>query len=125
MIYANAVAVPWSLLLFPVLDIGTPWAFAVGLSVTLGIAYGPVGAYLPELFNTRYRYTAAGMAYNLVAALGGAIPPLLATTLVALYGSFSIDIYLAAMALFSLAATSALTETRENELDAVGVRTRV
>lgn len=46
-IYANAVAVPWSLLLFPVLDIGTPWAFAVGLSVTqgiVGIAYGPVGA---------------------------------------------------------------------------------
>ncbi len=123
-IYANAVAIPWSLLLFPILDIGTPWAFAVGISVTLGIvglAYGPVGAYLPELFNTRYRYTAAGMAYNLGAVLGGAIPPLLATTLVALYGSFSIGVYLAVTAAFSLASTFALTETRDNELDAVGV----
>lgn len=112
---ANAVAIVWSLVLFPVLDIGTPLAFAIGMSVTLGIvglAYGPAGAHLPELFQARYRYTGAGVAYNLAGVLGGAVPPLAATALVAAYGSSAIGVYLAAMALLSLACTFALRETR-------------
>lgn len=116
---ANAVALVWSLALFPILDIGTPLAFAVGMSVTLGIvgvAYGPAGAHLPELFKARYRYTGAGVAYNLAGVLGGAVPPLVATYLVTTYGSYSIGIYLAAMALVSLACTFALRETREVDM---------
>lgn len=113
------LAVPWALLLFPVLDIGTAWAFAIGLTVTLvifGIAYGPMGAFLPELFDTRYRYTGAGMAYNLAGVLGGAVPPLLAATLAAVYGSFAIGIMLAVIAAFSFACTRVLTETANREL---------
>lgn len=37
----------------------------VGMLGLVGLAYGPLGVYLPELFATRYRYTGAGMTYNL------------------------------------------------------------
>jgi metabolite-proton symporter len=112
---ANGVALVWSPALFPVLDIGTPAAFAVGVSVTLaivGVAYGPAGAYLPELFHARYRYTGAGVAYNLAGVLGGAVPPLIAAWLVSSYGSHAIGFYLAAMALLSLLCTFGLRETK-------------
>lgn len=120
-IYGNAFAIAFSLVLFPILDIGTTWAFAVGVCVTLGlvgIAYGPAGAYLPEIFATRYRYTGAGMAYNLAGVLGGAIPPIFATSLVAAYGSYAIGVYLAATGLLSLLCVLALRETKDVDLHA-------
>ena len=46
-----------------------------------GVAYGPAGAMLPELFQARYRYTGAGLGYNLAGIFGGAIPPLIAAPL--------------------------------------------
>ncbi|TFD08889.1 MFS transporter [Cryobacterium sp. TMT1-2-2] len=86
-----SVAVPWSLVLFSILDIGTAWSFGLGLSGTLLIIagiYGPVGAFLPELFATRYRYTGAGMAYNLGALVGGGITPLVAASIIATSGRY-------------------------------------
>ncbi|MGQ0573840.1 MAG: MFS transporter [Pseudonocardia sp.] len=121
-IWANAAAIAWALLLFPILDTGSPVAFGIGLCVTLaivGVSYGPVGAYLPELFSTRHRYTGAGLAYNLAGVLGGAIPPLLAAALAATYGGAAIGWYLAAMAALSLVCTIALGETREADLENV------
>lgn len=116
------VAVPWSLVLFPILDIGTAWSFGLGLSGTLLIVagiYGPVGAFLPELFATRYRYTGAGMAYNLGALVGGGITPLIAASIIATAGSASIGLLLAGVSLVSLLATFGLPETRGVNLDTV------
>ncbi|MGE0299978.1 MAG: MFS transporter, partial [Pseudonocardia sp.] len=118
-IAGNAAAIVAALLLFPILDIGTPWSFALGLSIVMGlvgVAYGPAGAYLPEIFATRYRYTGAGMGYNLAGILGGAVTPFLAAALVQNYGSFAIGIYLAAMGLLSLLCVLALHETKDVEL---------
>ncbi|WP_251043020.1 MFS transporter [Arthrobacter sp. ISL-69] len=117
------VAIPWSLLLFPILDIGTSWSFAIGLSGTLLIVagiYGPVGAFLPELFATRYRYTGAGMAYNLGALVGGGVTPLVAASLGASLGSPAIGLLLAGVSLVSLFATFGLPETRGIDLAASG-----
>ncbi|MCO4254180.1 MFS transporter [Pseudarthrobacter cellobiosi] len=117
------VAIPWSLLLFPILDIGTTWSFAVGLSGTLLIVagiYGPVGAFLPELFATRYRYTGAGMAYNLGALVGGGVTPLVAASLGASLGSPAIGLLLAGVSLVSLFATFGLPETRGIDLATSG-----
>jgi metabolite-proton symporter len=119
-IAGNAGAIVLALLVFPILDIGTPLAFGIGLCLILGIvgiAYGPAGAYLPEIFATRYRYTGAGMGYNLAGVLGGAITPILAATLVASYGSYSIGIYLAGLGLLSLLCTLALTETKDSDME--------
>ncbi|NMH99331.1 MFS transporter [Pseudonocardia acidicola] len=112
----NAASVVIGLVMFPILDLATPLSFVIGLSLALGVvgfAYGPIGAQLPEMFSTRYRYTGAGMSYNLGGVLGGAVTPLLATQLVPTLGSFAIGLYLAVVALMSTACMLALRETRD------------
>ncbi|MDV7245588.1 MULTISPECIES: MFS transporter [Rhodococcus] len=114
-----ALAVVWALALFPLLDTGSPVAFAVGVMVTLaifGVAYGPCGALLPEMFQTRYRYTGAGLGYNLAGVLGGAVPPLIAAPLASAYGSAAIGVMLAGLAVVSLVCTKALVETKDEAL---------
>ncbi|MGW5288162.1 MFS transporter [Rhodococcus pyridinivorans] len=114
-----AFSVVWALVLFPLLDTGSPIAFVVGMMVTLaifGIAYGPCGALLPEMFHTRYRYTGAGLAYNGAGVLGGAIPPIIAAPLAASFGGIAIGIMLAALGVLSIACTMALAETRDRAL---------
>lgn len=114
-----AFSVVWALVLFPLLDTGSPIAFVLGMMITLaifGIAYGPCGALLPEMFATRYRYTGAGLGYNFAGVLGGAIPPMIAAPLAASYGGIAIGIMLAAIGLVSLVCTAALVETRDRAL---------
>ena len=115
----SGAAVVWSLLLFPLLNTRTPIAFGVSVIITLtlmGLAYGPVGALLPETFPTRFRYTGAGISYNVAGIAGGAVPPLIAAPLAAAFGSFSIGIMLCAISLVSLVCTKALVETKEQDL---------
>lgn len=110
---AAVAALVWALPMFPVLDIGTTWSFAICLTVTLsifGLAFGPVGAFLPELFETRFRYTGAGTGYNLGGVLGGAIPPMLAPGLVADHGGIAVGVLLFGLAVISIVSTLALSE---------------
>ncbi len=119
-VQANIAAVVWALVLFPILNIGSIVTFAIGACGTMfiaGIAYGPVGAFLPELFQTRYRYTAAGFSYNIAGVLGGAIPPLVAAAITAAFGGFAFGVLLAAFCLISLVCTLALRETRDDDMD--------
>lgn len=117
-----ALSVPWALVLFPLLDTGSPVAFAVGLIVTLmifGISYGPAGALLPEMFPTRFRYTGAGMAYNLAGVIGGGTAPIMAANLSSSYGSWSVGLMLAGFGLLSLLCAIALPETRHRIMEHV------
>jgi MFS family permease len=112
-------AVVWSLLLFPLLSIHSPTAFGISVIVTLalmGLAYGPVGALLPETFPTHFRYTGAGISYNMAGIAGGAIPPLIAAPLAAAFGSFSIGIMLCGLSLLSVLCARALVETKDRDL---------
>lgn len=116
---SNVAAVIWAPVLFLVLDIGTIESFTLGAYVTLfisGVAYGPVGAYLPELFDTRFRYTAAGLCYNISGVLGGAVPPLVAATIIAAWGGLAFGLFMSALCLISLVCTLALRETRHEDL---------
>ena len=116
-----ALAIPWAIALFPLLDTGNQAVYILAMCVTLaifGIAYGPTGALLPELFQTRFRYTGAGLGYNLAGVLGGAIPPLLAAPLTAQFGSIAVGVMLAALSVLSLVCTKALVETRHVDLSA-------
>jgi MFS family permease len=113
-IVTSSVALVWSFMLFPLLDTGNAVAFGIGLAGTLalyGLAYGPVGAFLPELFATRYRYTGAGTGYNLGGILGGAVPPLIAPLLAAAFGGVAVGVMLALLALLGIVCTWALAET--------------
>jgi metabolite-proton symporter len=119
-IIGNASAIVGGIIAFPILDIGTAWAFGLGLSLVLGvvgIAYGPQGAQLPELFPTHYRYTGAGLSYNLAGVLGGGVVPLIATALVAGLGSsLAIGALLAGLSVISLLCTIALPDTNAESI---------
>jgi metabolite-proton symporter len=110
-----AAGIPWGVALFPLLGMRSAATFAIGLTVTFvifAVSYGPVGSFLPELFAPRHRYTGAGLAYNLAAIFGGAIPTLVAPVLAASIGGIGIGVMLAVLAVLSLVSTLALTETR-------------
>lgn len=120
LIASCAVSVPWGLALFPLLDIGTPVAFAIGLFGTLaifGVSYGPAGALLPEMFRTEYRYTGAGMAYNLAGVIGGGTAPILAARFTEAGNTPYVGWMLAAFGLLSLVCALALPETRDRAMD--------
>ncbi|WP_211221871.1 MFS transporter [Granulicoccus phenolivorans] len=124
---AGIIGLVWALVMFSVLDAGgsaergSAVMFTIGLSMTLvvvGFMFGPAGSFLPELFPTRFRYTGAGMAYSLGAILGGAVPPIVAVSIVAAYGGFGVGLMLAGIAAVSVITTIALRETRGSDLDA-------
>ena len=117
---AGLVAVVWALVVFPILDSGSTFAFGLVIVVTMfisGIAYGPMSAFLSELFQTRYRYTAAGFSYNVAQIVGGAIPPVVGAAITASAGSLVFGLFVAALCAVSLVCVSALAETRRRELD--------
>jgi len=75
---------------------GNALLFAVGLSgimAVVGLSYGPAAAYLPEMFATRYRYTGAGIGYNLAGILGGALPLIVAPPLTAAFGGIGVGVH--------------------------------
>jgi MFS family permease len=77
----------------------------------VGISYGPVAAFMPEIFATRYRYTGAGLAFNLGGIIGGALPPLVAGALLRSFGGWAIGLMMAILVLISLVCTYILPET--------------
>ncbi|KAA1250536.1 MFS transporter, partial [Mycobacterium simiae] len=109
-----AVALPWSLVVMPLIDSGFPALFAaavLSLYATAAAGFGPVGALMPELFATRYRYTGTALAFNLAGIVGGAVPPLIAGTLLACCGSWAIGLMLMTLVAASLVCTYLLPET--------------
>ncbi|MBN9099390.1 MAG: MFS transporter [Pseudonocardia sp.] len=115
----NAMAIPWALVVMPIINTGSVLLVGLAVIITMqivGLSNGPAGAFLPEIFATKYRTTGAGAAYNLGSVLAGAIPPLLAASLLATYGSYAIGIMLAAYALLATGAVLLLRETRGTTL---------
>ncbi|NUR93264.1 MAG: MHS family MFS transporter [Nonomuraea sp.] len=116
----TAVAIAWGLVMFPLME--TKSIFLVGLSLAgalglMGLIFGPMGAYLPELFRTEFRYSGASVAYSLGGVLGGAVPPLVATGMQAsAIGVMGVGVYVSAMALLSLLCLLALPETGDTSL---------
>ncbi|MCK9903914.1 MHS family MFS transporter [Frankia sp. Cpl3] len=119
LLIASAAGIPWSLVLFPILDQGTLAAFWIGMAGTFLIAghgFGVAGSFMSELFHTRYRYTAAGLSYSLAGVIGGAIPPLIAASIIDSQGGFVFGLILAAYCVVALVCTLVLRETANNEL---------
>ena len=120
LIFGFAAGTVWALFIFPVISIGTGAAFALAQCLTLlfyACAYGPLGSYLPELFKPRYRYTGAGLGYNIGGILGGGIVPIVASAISATYGGTGIGLLLSATGVISLVCAWLLQETRGQALD--------
>jgi MFS family permease len=120
-----AVGVPWSFAVMPLLDTRSPTLFGLAIVVTyaiLGTLTGPLAAYMPEIFATRYRYTGAGLAFNAGGIIGGAVPPLLAGALVATVGGWAVGLMMAALVFLALCCTAGLPETAGIELTNAGLK---
>jgi MFS family permease len=114
-IAAFAVGVPWSFVVLPLVDTGNAVLFAVALAGTYavaGMAYGPMAAFIPEMFGTRYRYSGAAVSLNLAGLVGGAVPTIVAAPLLATCGVPAIGAMMAAVVLVSVACTALLPETK-------------
>lgn len=79
----------------------------------MGIAFGPIGATLPELFEANVRYSGSGISYNLAAIVGAAFVPTIATWLSANWGVRSVGLYLGVMAVCCLIAVITCHETKD------------
>jgi MFS family permease len=114
-ITAFAVGVPWSFMVLPMVDTGNAVLFALAIAGTYavaGTAYGPMAAFIPEIFATRYRYSGAGLSLNLAGLVGGAVPTIVAAPLLAIWGVPAIGVMMATVVLVSLLCTVLLPETK-------------
>jgi len=88
-------------------------AVTAALSFGHGTMFGLQSAYFPELFGTRARYTGASFGFQLSAAIGGGLSPIIAASLVTVLGGTSgVSIMLIGLALVTLIATLAARETK-------------
>ena len=79
----------------------------------MGTAFGPIGAFLPELFDANVRYSGSGIGYNLAAIVGAAFVPTIATWLAHNWGVHSVGLYLAVMAVCCLVSVLTCKETKD------------
>lgn len=115
----SALGIVWGFAMFPLMNTGSYvliWLALAGALLIMGLTYGPMAAFLPELFPTRLRYSGAGLAYSLGGILGGSLPPLVATWLQAQWGSTAVGGYVAAVALISTLCVLGTPETSRRDL---------
>ncbi|QIN78506.1 MFS transporter [Rubrobacter marinus] len=88
-------------------------AMVLALSVFQAAAYAPQSAFIPELFDTRVRYSGAALGYNLATMIFGGTAPFIATALFAWAGqsTWAISIYVVAICLVSFVSVYLATET--------------
>ncbi|MBN9735684.1 MULTISPECIES: MFS transporter [unclassified Pseudonocardia] len=79
------------------------------------VSYAPQATFITELFDASVRYSASSASYQIGVMLGGAIAPLVATSLVAATGtSSSVSAYVAALSVLSLLCVLAV---RQQDVD--------
>jgi metabolite-proton symporter len=115
---ASAVlALVWAFPLFWLIDTRNPLLITLGMTgglLCFAMLYGPMGAFLPELFRVRFRYSGASFAYSASGIVGGGISPIVATDLLARTGSSTaVSFYLIGIALVCLVCVAQLRETKD------------
>jgi MFS family permease len=105
----------WAFALFPLIETRSFLWITVAISVGqvfIAMMYGPQAAFFSELFCTQLRYSAASLGYQFGAVLGGALAPLIATSILARTSStFGISVYIAGTCLVTVISTALLSET--------------
>ncbi|MBL8770562.1 MAG: MHS family MFS transporter [Phenylobacterium sp.] len=105
-------------LMGPMMEAGSMawiWAWLSMALFIMGFVYGPLGAFLPDLFPARVRYTGASLAFNVGGIIGGGLAPMAAQYLAGHGGLSLVGYYLVAAGVLSLAGLLPLKERREPE----------
>ncbi|MER5629187.1 MFS transporter [Streptomyces nitrosporeus] len=99
-------------------------AYIIGNPILQASMYGPMAAFVSEMFGTRARYTGASLGYQLASTLGAGTAPLIASSLLAGpgggTGSAPVSVYLIGVCLISAAAIALTRESHRADItDAV------
>ncbi|MDR2254783.1 MAG: MHS family MFS transporter [Arthrobacter sp.] len=62
-------------------------AIIIGNGILQGLVYGPIAAYVSELFPAAIRYTGASLAYQTASAVGAGLSPMIASALMLIPGA--------------------------------------
>ena len=95
--------------------------FFLALGFTLmGLTFGPMGAFLPEMFPTNVRYTGSAIAYNVSSILGAALAPIIAVWLwtVGEGSPFLVGVYLTGAAVLTFISLLLTPETKDVDIEA-------
>jgi metabolite-proton symporter len=109
----------WAFPLFWLIQTRSP--LLVGVAMVVGMVcfallYGPMGAYFPELFRVRYRYSGASFAYSAAGIIGGGVSPIIATDIIGRTGSTTgISWYLVGVSVLCLMCLLFLRETKDDD----------
>ena len=110
----------WAFVFFAMLDTKSFGVMVLAITIGLilhGAMYGPQAAYFAELFGTRVRYSGASIGYQLASIVAGSLAPIIATGLLAAFGSsVPISIYVALCAVITVAAVWRSPETKTRTL---------
>jgi MFS family permease len=111
---------------FALLNTTVPaWIFlGIVLSlVTNDLMYGPQAALIAECFTPRLRYSGASVGYQLSSVISGGPAPLIATALLAAFGSgYVIAVYILFCAIVSIIATALLPDYTNRDISEEVVR---
>jgi MFS transporter, MHS family, shikimate and dehydroshikimate transport protein len=91
-------------------------ALVVGLAVAHAAVYGVQGSFYAELFGTRVRYSGASFSYQISGIFGGALAPLIATSLYPTGGTTLIAAYVAAVCVLSILCYALAQETYRKDI---------
>jgi MFS family permease len=110
----------WAFVAWPMIDsgnlLGVLAALAIGIAGQ-GVMYGPMAAFVAELFDTRLRTTGASFGYQVAAIFGGAPAPLIATLLIDRFDTtFAVTVYVALTAVLACVSALLARETRDRQL---------
>lgn len=116
-----AIMVLWAVPMWFLIDSKNVVLFfigALGLTLGLGLSYGPQAALYAELFPAKIRYSGVSIGYALGAIIGGAFAPMIAQWIIGTYGeSWRIGVYVAILAVISLIAVSTIRDPQGVDLN--------
>jgi MFS family permease len=97
-------------------------AFLIGNPLIQASMYGPMAAFISEMFGTGARYTGASLGYQLAATLGAGLAPLSAASLMAMGGGnpIFISVMVAVVCIISAAAIYLTKESYRANLGSSG-----
>ena len=105
---------------FTLLNTAVPgWMFvAIVLSyVPRDLMYGPMAALIAECFPARLRYSGSSLGYQLGAVIAGGPAPLIATALLAAFGSaYAVAAYILFCAIVSIITTALLPDYTNRDI---------
>ena len=91
-------------------------ATIAGLSLGHACVYSAQGAFYAELFGTRVRYSGASFSYQIAGIFGGALAPIIATSLFPIGGTALIALYIAVLCALSVLCYFLAEETFHKDI---------